>query len=275
MRETGRIICLSALLMGFAAVGTASEMFIKAESFEQAPNSAQTAYLFNGTIDRSSYSTDLERIADISIVTDNGRVTPSKEQWLVQESLSALTYESAAAGTYIVGLSTHPRTIEMSSDEFSAYLAQEGLQDELDDFGVNWQGPLVRERYAKHSKAVIQVGESPSGAYRSRLQHKLEIVPDQNPYELRFGNELTVQVLVDGRPAANRTVRAGAEGFHSHDPSGVHLKYYTLRTDDDGRATFLISQKGVWYVSVIYLESVADDDVDFESNWATLTFAVD
>jgi len=275
MQQKGWNACLVALLLGYAAVGTASEMFIKAESFEQAPSSAQTVYLFNGTIDRSSHSTDFTRIADISIATDTGRVTPSKEQWQVKDSLSALNYESATSGTYILGMSTHPRNIEMSPDEFSAYLAQEGLHDDLADFEANWQESSVRERYAKHSKAIMQVGESPSDTYRSRLQHKLEIIPDQNPYELRFGNEMTVQVLVGAEPAANRIVRAGAEGFHGHDPSGAHVEFYTLRTDEDGRATFLISQKGVWYVSAIYLEPSSEDGVDYESNWATLTFAVD
>lgn len=275
MRMHCSYACCLLLLSGYAATGTASEMFIKPESFEQLPNSAQTAYLFNGTIDRSSYSTDFERVADLSIVTSTGRVSPLQEQWQVQDRLSAFDYEATKPGTYVIGLSTHPRTIEMSSEEFAAYLAHEGLDDDLADFKANWQDSSVRERYVKHSKAILQVGESFSDEYQSHLQHKLEIVPDENPYQLRFGNEMTVQVLIDGRPAANRVARAGAEDFHGHDVSGGHLKYYTLHTDEDGRATFLISQKGTWYVSAIHLEPSTDSDVDYESNWATLTFAVD
>jgi len=267
--------CCLLLLSGYAATGTASEMFIKAESFKQSPNSVQTAYVFNGTIDRSSHSTDFERVADFSIVTSTGHASPSQEQWQVQDSLSAFSYEFTTPGTYVIGLSTHPRTIEMSSEEFAAYLAHEGLDDDLADFKANWQDSSVRERYVKHSKAILQVGESFSGEYQSHLQHNLEIVPDENPYQLRFGNEMTVQVLIDGRPAANRVVRAGAEDFHGHDGSGAHQKYYTLRTNEEGRATLLISQKGIWYVSAIYLETSSEKDVDYESNWATLTFAVD
>jgi uncharacterized GH25 family protein len=107
-----------------------------------------------------------------------------------------------------------------------------------------------------------------------QLGHRLEIIPEQNPYELRFGNEISFQVLIDGKPAANRVVRAGCEGFHGHDPSGAHVKFHTLRTDEDGRATFLISQKGVWYVSLIHMRAIDDRDADYESNWATLTFEV-
>ena len=69
-------------------------------------------------------------------------------------------------------------------------------------------------------------------------------------------------------------MRAGSEGFHSHDASGAHLKFHTLRTDADGRATFLISQKGVWYISLIHMVETDDPDADYESNWATMTFEV-
>ena len=56
----------------------------------------------------------------------------------------------------------------------------------------------------------------------------------------------------------------------SSTPSSIH----TLRTDADGRATFLISQKGVWYISLIHMVETDDPDADYESNWATMTFEV-
>jgi len=256
------------------ASSNANEMFLKAESFEQAPNSTQTAYLFNGTIDKSKYSIDIERISSINIVTNDARATLPEDHWRNEDDVSSFQYESRDSGTYVVGLSTNPRMIELTSDQFSAYLAQQGLVDHLAEFEAQPTDSLIRERYSKYSKAVMQVGEGRSETYRTKLGHSLEIIPDANPYQLRFGSDMSFHVLIDGEPAANQIVRAGSEGFHGHDASGNHLKFHVLRTDENGRAAFLISQKGVWYISLIHMERTDDPDVDYESNWATLTFEV-
>lgn len=50
-----------------------------------------------------------------------------------------------------------------------------------------------------------------------------------------------------------------------------------MRTDDRGVARVALRLPGVWYVKFILMRSVPDaakDSVNYESKWATLTFAV-
>ena len=60
----------------------------------------------------------------------------------------------------------------------------------------------------------------------------------------------------------------------AHDASGGHLNSYDLRTDNDGRARFLLSNKALWYISLIHMRKINDAEADYESNWATITFQV-
>ena len=60
-------------------------------------------------------------------------------------------------------------------------------------------------------------------------------------------------------------------------PSGGRLAEQTVRTDAQGEASIAVNTPGVWYVKFIRMVKIpaaAKDSVDYESKWATLTFAV-
>ena len=48
----------------------------------------------------------------------------------------------------------------------------------------------------------------------------------------------------------------------------------SVRSDAEGIATITLASPGTWYVKFIHMVPVAEPDVDYESKWATLTFAV-
>jgi uncharacterized GH25 family protein len=132
----------------------------------------------------------------------------------------------------------------------------------------------ARERYSKHVKAIVQVGETRSDSYSYRLGYPIEIVPQQNPYELAAGDALEVLVLCDGEPVANQVVYASYEGYHAHGGDGEHREAVQTRTDGTGLARIPLDHSGRWYVRLIHMVPVDGPEVDYESNWATLTFEV-
>ena len=74
---------------------------------------------------------------------------------------------------------------------------------------------------------------------------------------------------------ANQLVYASYEGHHGHDAAGEHVEAVTTRTNSDGVATIPLTGTGRWYVRTIHMVETTDEpDVDYESNWATLTFEV-
>ena len=258
-----------------AAPASAHEMFLKPENSMQAPDSPQVLRLINGTFDKSENAITRDRMADVSIVA-NGKVTkPRPSDWRDDENSSYLNYNSGEAGTHVIGVSTKPRIITMSADDFIAYLKHDGVLDTLATFQANNTLAEVRERYSKHIRTIVQVGDERTDSYAAKLGYAVEIILDKNPYKLRFGDDIGFQVLHNGEPVRGQLVRASYEGFHGHDDSGGHINSYEMRTDEDGRARFLLNNKALWYISLIHMEKIDDPDADYESNWATITFKVD
>lgn len=258
--------------MGVTAPAIAHEMFLRPEAALQQPDSDQVVRLINGTFDKSENSISRDRMADVSIVAHGNVTKPPVGNWSDDASSSYLKYRTGKAGTYVIGVSTRPKLITMSPQDFIAYLQHDGVLDTLAAFEKENKLTQVRERYSKHVRAVVQVGDRKTGDFVRPLGHPVEIVLDQNPYELKFGKDLSFRVLFKGKPLANQLVRASYEGFHGHDASGGHINSYQLRTDKDGRAGFLLNNKAAWYISLIHMEKIKDPEADYESNWATVTF---
>ena len=96
-------------------------------------------------------------------------------------------------------------------------------------------------------------------------------MPLTKPYETGKGT-LRIKALVDGQPMANQVVIAGGRT-----PNGARLKEQTVRTDAQGVASIALNASGTWYVKFIRMVKIpaaAKDSVDYESKWATMTFAI-
>ena len=132
----------------------------------------------------------------------------------------------------------------------------------------------ANERYAKHVKTILQVGDAATNVYSTLLGYPIEIVPQANPADLQPGDFLKVLIMADGAPAADQLVYASFAGYHSHDETGGHQEAVSSRTNDRGVAEIEITQAGRWYVRLIRMLPVNEEGVDYESNWATLTFQV-
>jgi uncharacterized GH25 family protein len=169
------------------------------------------------------------------------------------------------SGTYVIAASLRPLEIALEAKDFNEYLAHDGVPDVLE--ARRKKGELdrsVRERYSKHVKAVIQVGNQRTKGYEEVLGYPAELIPLDNPYNLKPGAVLRIRALVDGRPVPNQLVVAGSR-------TGQR----SVRTDTMGIARVPIGSRGQWYVKFIHMEPAGrDTTIDYVSKWATLTFGV-
>jgi uncharacterized GH25 family protein len=263
-------------VMSYTSQVAAHEMFLKAEGSSTPANSTQVVRLINGTFDKSENSITRDRMNDVTVIGDGKVFHPPVSSWSddAKKTYSSLTFKTGDPGTYVVGISTKPSIIELSAADWVTYLKHDGVVDTLAVFEKENKLAKVRERYSKHVRTIIQVGDKKTPDYAKTLGYPVEIILDQNPYSLKFGDNISFRVLYKGKPAANQVVRASYEGFHGHDAAGGHINSYNLRTDNDGRASFLLNNKALWYISLIHMEKVNEAAADYESNWATLTFQV-
>lgn len=255
-----------------AAVAVAHDMFLKPAQYFVAPNAAIPTVLLNGTFDKSLNSIARGRLADISIAGPSGRTRIDTVAWNPAGDTSRVVFKAGAAGTYVFGVSTKPNAIEMDGKEFNEYLKEDGLPDELarrEKSGELATG--AKERYEKHVKAIVQVGDARTGGFATVLGYPAEIVPLENPYSLAKGASLRVRILVDGQPVVGQYVTYGARTA-----SGGTIAEQGHRSGADGVIAIPVTSPGVWYVKFINMRKVSKqaDDVTHQSKWATLTFGV-
>lgn len=260
------------LLLCAAPLLNAHDLFIKLESYFLTPHSSVTVPILNGSFVLSENAIMRDRVIDIILVSAAARTRIDTVAWAgdtAYADTTFLTIETGDPGTYIVGASTKPRDLELAAADFNDYLEHDGIPDVLE--ARRRSGELdkdVRERYAKHVKAVLQVGDLRDDAYRVRLGYPAEIVPLVNPYRLAAGDEYSFLCLVDGEPVANQLVILGGE------LGGDLVEEVQKRTDESGKITFVIDSVGKWYVEFIHMAPSPETDIDYESKWATLSFEV-
>ena len=253
-----------------AAIASAHDMFLRAERFFAAPESDVVIRLFNGTFLQSENAIVRTRVRDASVSAGRARVPVNMDTWTEAGDTTTFRVHVGAPGTYAVGVSTTPSVIALNAADFNAYLKEDGVPDVLADRGRKKElEKPARERYRKHVKALLQVGDSLGSGYATVFGYPAEIIPLDNPYALRRGGTLRVRAIVNRKPMANQFILYGGR-----DATGAPIPERNMRAGADGSARIPLTAAGEWYVKFIHMTRVAADTVDYESQWATLTFAV-
>lgn len=195
-------------------------MYLKLDTFFLEPNQNATIQLFNGTFDKSENVIDRDRMIDASLLGNGERFKVPENQWSEKDSITFLNFKTGEAGTWVAGVSTKPRNIEMGAEAFNGYLRHDGVLDML-----KWREENdaldkdAVEKYSKHVKAIFQVGDKTSEDWKTVLGYPIEFVPLSNPYENHTGDQLEVKLLFGGKPLANQLVYANYKvtaNHHSH-----------------------------------------------------------
>ena len=267
MRKTTTTLIL--LILFFLL--SSHELFLKSNSYFFEENSLGELYLLNGTFDESENVIIRDRIINPKILGPNYDFKPSSDDYYDKGKITFLKFKTANAGTYVAGVSTKPSAIELSGEDFTTYLEHEGLTEMISDRktkGISNQ--VANEKYSKHVKAIFQVDERRTDNFSTQLDYPIEFIPLKNPYTLSVGDIMSFQLLYLGEPLGNQTV---------HVSSRKNLKEKgkeetSLRTNKKGEVSFTIGNGGHWYIATIHMLESNEENFNYESNWATLTFEV-
>ncbi|MBI4429648.1 MAG: DUF4198 domain-containing protein [Ignavibacteriales bacterium] len=175
-------------------------------------------------------------------------------------------------GTHMFALDWAARLIELKADQFSHYLASEGLDHVVkmrkERGEENKNG---RERYSRYVKTLIHSGLENSEALSKVVAQTIELVPLDNPYAKKVGDTISLRVLFRGEPLANALVSSTYAG--ATDKPDTYAQ--SSRTDDRGMVQVKLTHEGPWLVRTVHmLPLVNDKEADWESWWASLTFEV-
>lgn len=247
------------------------ELFLKTDSYFIGTNESVELYLFNGTFDESENIITRDRIINAKIIGPDYKFYPANDDYYDRDKVTYLKFKSGNEGTYVAGISTLPRVIELSAVDFQEYLEHEELTDVIEmreTMGIT--DSSARERYSKHVKAILQVSDKQTSHFKTEFGYPIEFIPLQNPYELTLGDKISFRLLSGGKPLSDQIVHYSVRTV----PDNKLHEENSTRTDKDGIITITLSEKGRWYVATIHMVEIEAKDIDYESNWATLTFEV-
>jgi uncharacterized GH25 family protein len=252
-------------LLVVAAAASAHDTWLLPEQFAVAPDSALALDLTSGTaFPEPDTPIDPARVARAAFRLHG--------QSLALTDLSAAAHSlrvqatPAAQGIATVWMELAPQTIELTAPQVEAYLAEIDAPDLVKRRWIVSRPQRWRERYTKHAKTFVRVGDAAADhSWSEPVGMYLELVPQSDPTRLVAGDTLVVQVLRDGISLPGFALAVQRE-------SGAAEQMQ--RTDGGGNVSFDLDRPGRWLVRGTWLLAVADPAVDWESHFTTLTLDV-
>lgn len=170
-------------------------------------------------------------------------------------------------GNYLLGMERNWSFIKIEAAKFEDYLREDGIEyiiPEREKLGERQKEG--RERYSRFIKSLLQVGGKHDNIYKKRLGMKLEIVPLENPYAKKVGDELKFQVFFEGKPLAERAVFADNRSSETQ----------KMMTDKNGKVMIKLEKSGMWLVRLVNMRRCAENcgEADWESFWAAYSFSM-
>lgn len=208
-----------------------------------------------------------ERIAEFRLISTCGE----RQIGDCRVDGTALVTEAAntCSGATMTVLSLHPRAITLAEKSFAKYIHEEdAFAFVTPDFLPGVTTTDQQEIYSKYAKAILATAHDELVC--RPVGQKMEIVPQRNPATMKPGEQLPIQVLLDGAPIKGVRVSSGCDqlaqgGYAAH-----------TRTDADGRAEIELPIAGHWFVRAHLIRRHPDANVaNWESFWPSLTFRID
>ncbi len=171
-------------------------------------------------------------------------------------------------GTHLLTLESHDAYIELEAEKFNEYLEENGLgyiKEERVKRGE--ENKISRELYRRFAKLLVQAGDRTDDTYKKTDGQKLEVVPSQNPYDLKAGDYLQCKVLYRGNSEPHTLMKVW-----SHIGNRIFLQH--IYTESDGTITFPISNSGPWMVSTVKMIRADVANAEWQSLWSSLVFEI-
>ncbi|MFN2502276.1 MAG: DUF4198 domain-containing protein [Pyrinomonadaceae bacterium] len=266
IRILSTVIMIACLMVSIAA----HDLFLKLDTYFVKPGEKISISVLNGSFQGSEGAVSFARLADASVVWPGGERSKAKETEFTKNDKTAFfNFEPTKTGTYVAGLSTMPREIELNGKDFNEYLVEDGIPDTLAE--RQRLGELekpVRERYSKHVKAIFQAGDKRTDNYKTAMGYPVEILLKKNPYSLKVGDTLEFVCIKDGKPIAGQYVMTGRD-------DGTNLRVgENVRANKKGVARVKLSGSGKWYFKFINMTRLDDPKLNYESKWASISFEI-
>jgi uncharacterized GH25 family protein len=253
-------------VMLFPAASLAHDTWLLAESAITQPGTTVALDLTSGMeFPALDHAIEVDRI-DRALYRLAGKTLTLKDRESQAGSLrfSAHLLDRGVASLWVA---LKPRAIELTHEQVGHYLEEIGAAEEIRrEWAAAEESKRWTEIYEKHAKTFVRVGEvGQDESWAEPVGMALEFVPQKDPTTLVVGDELAVRLLEEGRPVPNVQVGIVHEG---------NAQSEVRRTDAEGRTSIRLHRPGRWLLRATVLRKSANNEMDWKSDFATLTFEV-
>jgi uncharacterized GH25 family protein len=179
---------------------------------------------------------------------------------------SILNYQTNEEGLALIDIVSETGSNEMSRNKFLRYL-NDDAQDKVTEKVKNSNQLYFKEKYTTYMKSLIEVGKNTGKIFNKEIGEQYEIILQQNPYKMNYGDDVSAIVKFKGQPVTDATVMLYVKTV------GGSIFPQKLNTDATGTIYFKLSREGIYILYTKHFEPSTDKTADFESWRTTYTFA--
>lgn len=176
---------------------------------------------------------------------------------------SSLSVPYKNSGLYLTSVELFNSVEQKSRTSLNNQFSEEGFAEVADKAGMK-QLFSVNNHY---SLKTLVMADKPSGnAYEAKTESDFEIVLLQNPYKMKYGEDITVQVLSKGEPVKKAFVSVATKALTGS------LFASSQVTDDEGKAYIKLNRAGEWLIKAINIVP-AEKSADFDRWFSSYSFS--
>jgi len=180
-------------------------------------------------------------------------------------SKNLVDYNMDIPGQALLDMNRSTEYSDASRDNFAEFLNNKSY-DKLAEKVKTGNQFRLKEKHTRYLKTLISVDNHDGNAYEKDLNDDFEIILKDNPYNKKYGDDMSARVKFKGKPAGNLKVNVYIKGLTGN------VYPQTLTTDNRGEFTFTMSREGIYMLRAAIIVPTTDKDADFVSWWASFTF---
>lgn len=185
---------------------------------------------------------------------------------MAKDTGAVISTEAPEEGMALIDMVTTTTSNEMSRSKFLRGL-DEGDPDNIAEKVKSSNQLYYKETYTSYMKTLLPIGKNSGNIYEKPQGDDFEIVIQQNPYKFNYGDDVTGEILFEGKPLANVEV-----DLFVRTANGMVFPQ-KLNSDATGLIYFKLSREGIYILRAKHFIISKDKSADFQSWRATYTFA--
>jgi len=254
------------ILLFYSLLLSAQEFWLEPDNFLYEPGDPITIkFLVGENFEGEIWSGNRLKVKELYFYSKY--VTDELSSEISEGNSDSLQISLFDEGSAILTFNSNNSFINLESEKYNEYLRKDSLQtvidyrrehNELDSAG--------KEFYQRNAKTIIQIGELKDNIYSKKTTLPLDIIPLQNPYDLKENDLLTIKILFKKKPLKEALIKV----WNRIDNQTMVTNY---TSDKNAEIHMPINHKGKWMVSTVKMIKLDNDkQADWQSYSGSLTW---